>query len=178
MEANTDKEYNIDYSIILTYYSMEDLQERFGVWLSEAKRFLEKKGLTDHTRIDKRRLGFAVLDYFMDIIRMKEFHEIAHANLNKIYAYESYWFLRRQPIQIIKEIKDEDLYINEIFVVNNLVAKIRNKCCNEQILRKESMLEMAHLWLYNFKYRVFTAQSLEVSICVFFTANGNRSSQK
>ena len=113
------------------------------------------------------------------MIRMKEFHGIDHANLNKVYAYSSYWFLRRQPIQLVSNVeKDTDLYINELFIVNNLVAKMKWHCSHKDIIQKQTLLEMANLWFYNFKFRVFTAQSLEMAIGSFFTANGNRSTVK
>ncbi len=35
----------IDYELILKYYTMEEVKERFGVWYSDAIKFLEKKGL-------------------------------------------------------------------------------------------------------------------------------------
>lgn len=179
MDTKDNQDYTIDYNIILKYYSIEDLQERFGIWYSEAKKFIAKKGLSESAKIDTKRLGYAVCDYFIDMIRMKEFHGIEHANLNKIYAYSSYWFLRRQPIQLISSIEnDTDLYLNELFIVNNLIAKIKGHCTHREMIQKQSLLELANLWFYNFKFRVFTAQSLEVAICSFFVGNGNRSTTK
>ena len=179
METKENQSYEIEYDFILDYYSIEDLQERFGVWYSEAKKFIEKKGLSDCAQINSKRLGYAVCDYFVDMIRMKQFHGIDHANLSKVYAYSSYWFLRRQPIQLISNVeKDTDLYINELFIVNNLVAKMKWHCSHKDIIQKQTLLEMANLWFYNFKFRVFTAQSLEVAIFSFFAANGNRSTMK
>lgn len=179
MNTKENADYTIDYNIIMKYYSMDDLLERFGIWYSEAKKFIEKKGLTNYAMINTKRLGYAVCDYFVDIIRMKEFHGIEHANLNKIYAYSSYWFLRRQPIQLVSGIQnDTDLYLNELFIINNLIAKMKRHCTNLDLILKPSLLEMAKLWFYNFKFRVFTAQSLEMAICSFFVANGNRSTAK
>lgn len=179
MEKNDSQSCNIEYEKILEHYEIEDVQERFGVWYSDAKKFIEKKGLADFARINTRRLGYAVCDYFADMIRMKEFHGIGHANLNKIYAYSCYWFLRRQPIQLISNVeKNADLYINELFIVNNLLAKLKQHCSHNEIIQKTTLLEMANLWFYNFKFRIFTAQSLELAICSFFTANGNRSTVK
>ncbi len=175
MEQNDVRELKLEYAVILEHYSMEEVRERFGIWYSEAMQFIEKKGLSDRAVINTKRLGYAVCDYFIDIIRMKEFHGIEHANLNKIYAYSSYWFVRRQPIQLKEEVVDDELYINELFVVNNLIAKIRKHSKNVDIIDKQNLLELGRLWLYNFKYRVFTAQSLEMTICSFFVGNGNRS---
>ena len=179
MNTKENQRYEIEYAYILEHYTIEALQERFGVWYSEAQKFIQKKGLNEYATINSRRLGYAVCDYFADMIRMKEFHGIDHANLNKVYAYSSYWFLRRQPIQLVSNVeKDTDLYINELFIVNNLIAKLKGHCTHQEIIQKQALLEMAHLWFYNFKFRIFTAQSLEVAICSFFAENGNRSTMK
>ncbi|MBR1391670.1 MAG: hypothetical protein IJ567_09580 [Lachnospiraceae bacterium] len=175
MGQNEVQGLDIDYDIILKYYSIEEVKERFGIWYSDAKRFLDKKGLSDQAVINTSRLGYAICDYFVDMIRMKEFHGIEHANLNKVYAYSCYWFVRRQPIQLVGDVEDGDLYINELFAVNNLIAKLRRHSSNADIIHKQSLLDLGKLWLYNFKFRVFTAQSLETAICSFFVANGNRS---
>lgn len=178
MERKEEQELGIDYDIILKHYSIGEVKERFGIWYSDAKRFIDKKGLTDRAVINTKRLGYAICDYYIDIIRMKEFHGIEHANLNKIYAYSCYWFVRRQPIQLIGDVRNEDLYINELFAVNNLIAKLRRHSSNADIINKQSLLDLGRLWLYNFKFRVFTAQTLETMICSFFVANGNRSVSK
>lgn len=175
MEENEAQDFKIDYNIILKYYSIDEVKERFGIWYSDAKRFIDKKGLSGRVVINTKRLGYAICDYFTDIIRMKEFHGIEHANLNKVYAYSCYWFVRRQPIQLIGDIENDDLYINELFVVNNLIAKLRKHSSNLDVINKQSLLDLGRLWLYNFKFRVFTAQTLETAICSFFVANGNRS---
>lgn len=174
MEANEVQEYNIDYKIILENYKIEEVKERFGIWYSEAKRFIEKKGLSGQAKVNTKRLGYAVCDYFVDMIRMKEFHGIEHANLNKVYAYSCYWFVRRQPIQLLNNVENGDLYINELFAVNSLIAKLRHHADNIDIINRQSLLELGKLWLYNFKFRIFTAQTLETAICCFFVANGNR----
>lgn len=178
MEQNATQEMEIDYDIILKYYTIEEVKERFGIWYSDAKRFIDKKGLSGQAVINTKRLGYAICDYFIDIIRMKEFHGIDHANLNKVYAYSCYWFVRRQPIQLVGDVGNDDLYINELFAVNNLIAKLRRHSSNVEIINKQSLLELGKLLLYNFKFRIFTAQSLETTICSFFVANGNRGVSK
>ena len=47
MEENKTQDYQIDYDIILKYYSIEEVKERFGIWYSDAKHFIEKKGLSE-----------------------------------------------------------------------------------------------------------------------------------
>lgn len=178
MEENEAQNFDIDYDVILKYYSIEDVKERFGIWYSDAQRFIEKKGLSDQAVVNTKRLGYAICDYFIDMIRMKEFHGIKHANLSKVYAYSCYWFVRRQPIQLVGDVENDDLYINELFAVNNLIAKLRIHSSNRDIINKNSLLDLGRLWLYNFKFRIFTAQSLETAICSFFVANGNRSTSK
>ncbi|MCH5345203.1 MAG: hypothetical protein J1E64_14315 [Acetatifactor sp.] len=43
MGTKESQGYEIEYDFILDHYSIEDLQKRFGVWYSDAKKFIEKK---------------------------------------------------------------------------------------------------------------------------------------
>lgn len=159
-----------DYSEILKSYSEEEIRERFRTWYRETQYFIEKFGLSDIVRVDTKKLGYAVCDYFSDIIRTKNFHDIRHANLSKIYAYSSYWFLRERPFQLISCVQnDEYLYINEMYVVLNIWGKISKRCPDINGQANDEFVKLAKLWLYNFKYRTYTAQSIEMALSSFFT---------
>ena len=53
-----------------------------------------------------------ILDYFTDIARLKDYQDIERANVDKIYGYELFWFLRRHPIQLLEGVPD-NFDINE-----------------------------------------------------------------
>lgn len=157
--------YSMDYSKILEYYSVDDVVLRFQTWYRETQYFIQEFGLSNIVRVDTKKLGYAVCDYFSDIIRTKEFHDISHANLSKIYAYGSYWFLRERPLQLISPIKDDLLFINEVYIVLNLFGKISKRY---PLQADDEMVNFALLLLYNFKYRTYTAQTLELALSSFF----------
>lgn len=56
----------------------------------------------------------AIMDYFTDVYRLKEFHKIKNINMIKIVAYEVYWILKRKPIQIRgTEVNTKVVFANE-----------------------------------------------------------------
>lgn len=106
------------------------------------------------------------MSYFADIFRLKEFHELDRTNLPKVYAYEAYWILRMSPLQLINGVSDDLLWINEKFITTILISDIVASIDKENIdFEKYPVLkELAELMVYNFKYRVYTAQSLEMTL--------------
>ncbi len=73
-------------------------------------------------------LNQAVIDYFADIDRLKNFHKIDKINYLKVHAYSAYWLLRRKPIQIIQEDEDTELaFMNENFVASYLFQFLRGQ---------------------------------------------------
>ncbi|TGK82277.1 hypothetical protein EHQ24_13520 [Leptospira noumeaensis] len=118
----------------------------------------------------------AVIDYFADLHRLKEFHHIEKAQPQKVAAYTSYWIFRRKPIQIIKDLDDEILrkfpnikFINEMFayiLLMNLVFDAK------QPFVGRSIDLFRRLMLYNFKYRQINSQILELVIISLNTDPG------
>ena len=57
-----------------------------------------------------------ILDYFMDVMRLKEFHSIERIRTEKLFAYTISWIVRRKPIQFRDYSEEErDIFINERF---------------------------------------------------------------
>ena len=48
-------------------------------------------------RIHEMALTHAVMDYYSDIQRLKEYQKIERVNEIKIMAYETFWLLKRKP---------------------------------------------------------------------------------
>ena len=121
-------------------------------------------GLGDKVRIDTKVLGKAVIDYFEDIIRLEQYQGII-ANTAKVYAYSTYWLLQRNPIMIISDESDSDvLYINEKVCTAILISKMQK----EKDIYKASNEYFVNLLYYNFKYREYTAKTLELAIEGYF----------
>ena len=129
-----------------------------------------KLGLIDKAWVNDKLLQLAVLDYFVDIDRIKDFHPIDLTGLDKVYGYGMHWFLRRKPIQLSEDFYDgRYLYINEIVAANILIDRLTNKYRVKPQSREgnQKVVELANLLIYNFKYRVHTQQSLELAINAF-----------
>jgi hypothetical protein len=111
----------------------------------------------------------AVIDYFTDIARLKDFQDIERANVDKIYGYELYWFLRRHPVQLRENVPD-NFDINEKVAIGVFLPRIlaeagmlySKEIQNEKF--KERLKVFIDLLFYNLKYRTYTQQSLELMI--------------
>lgn len=91
------------------YSGYKDVVERFGegkiqkrfMDLSQIyKEFLVKENLTGTVKVNSFMLIHAIMDYFTDISRLKDFHNIDFTNTYKTKAYEISWLLRRKPLQV------------------------------------------------------------------------------
>ena len=133
---------------------------------------MDARGLGEVAFVDEDLLHHAVMDYFADIQRLKDFHGIELANKNKIVAYEAHWILRRKPIQIVKErSNDADVwYLNEAFLTTLIAQECLSPYESEPLGDSIGMMRdyLDHL-LYHLKYRNVDAQSLELVIDAFST---------
>lgn len=103
--------------------------------------FLKSQKLESEVRLDEVLLMHAVLDYFSDVSRLKKFHHIHHINETKVIAYETFWLLRRKPLQVVTQRQDDFLaFINEKFVFSRLAAfwleTAKTRCCGSRIKRR------------------------------------------
>ena len=145
------------------------IARRYRKILEMIHSFINVKGTTQSVIVDGKILKTAVYDYFVDIARVKNFHNIDKVNFEKIYGYTAFWLLRRKPIQVIKPFAGSE-FINELlvaaYIISNILAEKRldgNKCAKNATFNKFQLL-----LLYNLKYRPMTQQSLELMIEAFF----------
>ena len=108
-----------------------------------------------------------LLDYYADIFRLKEFHDIQYVRTEKIFAYTAAWIVKRTPQQFIHDTDEEkDIFVNERFAVFLLL----NECllCGEKRFvakeNKQKLDEYIDLLLYYLKYRECNPQVLELAI--------------
>lgn len=149
------------------FYNVDILVERFKHLLEVVNLFLVKLEIWDKVRIDTKSLKMAVLDYYVDIVRMRAFQDIEKPNVEKVYGYTMYWFLRRHPIHVITEFLGCES-INEKFVISYISSCILS---DENISYddcKNILSEFIKLLFYNLKYRLYTQQSMELMINAFF----------
>jgi hypothetical protein len=130
--------------------------------------FLQRYGFNGKAIINARALKRAIVDYFVDIVRVKEFNSIEKTEREKNYAYMAYWLLRRKPILITVPF-DGCEFLNEMFITGYLVslsASIK-KIANEDKARNPTFKKFQELLFYNLKYRPVSPQSLELMIEAF-----------
>jgi len=155
------------YQFLLKYFPENVILERFIVVWQEVRYVLRKTEHEKNFSIDTESFRMFILDYFTDIARIKDFHDIDFANTNKIYSYTLYWFVRRHPIQILNPtVRHFD--INERVGLAITLPKILTSLgVNPKKfdgVTAEQTSEFTMLFLYNLRYRQNTAQSLELMV--------------
>ncbi|MDR2517782.1 MAG: hypothetical protein LBD13_00020 [Spirochaetaceae bacterium] len=120
-EAGCDKDSH--YQFLLRYFPEHIIKSRYEALWKDTVKILESLGVGDKVRIDEESFNMFVIDYFTDIARLKDFQGIERANVNKIYGYELFWFLRRRPIQLIEPIAD-NFDLNEKVAISIFIPRI------------------------------------------------------
>lgn len=169
-----------DYVDLIHKIGVERFKSRFAQLQKQIEEFLIESGYIsssgeeNHAEYNNRILYHVLLDYYSDIQRLKEFHEIEHTKTDKNIAYLAYWILRRKPIQIDNFVsEDKDIYINERFVCYMIIYE-----CLQQKQKKTESLKLDEvsaekydkyidLLLYFLKYREYNAQMIELLIETF-----------
>jgi len=146
----------------------DDIVSRYLSVLRRLHDFISIKKIAQCVIIDYELLRIAIFQYFVDIAQLKDFQQMEKANEEKIYAYMTYWLLKRKPIQVTRQFP-QSKFINELFVTTFLITsilaekKLKSVQCDKTEFYKFQMLLFYHL-----KYRVITPQTLELMIEAFF----------
>ena len=112
-------------------------------------------------------LAFDVVrNYFIDLSRVKEFHNIEHAKGIKIAAYQTSWLLRIKPVQIIHiDPQNVQRYVllNEHFAFHTMVSQLYNRSTlnNNDLTAWNKFID--HL-IYHFHFRNTNPQSIELML--------------
>lgn len=143
-------------------------KERYTSMLTMMNAFIKEANLTDSVTVNELVLAYALVDYFEDIMRLKEFHNVEHVNNVKIVSYTSYWLLHAKPLQVT--VNDNRLvHINERFVLSYILTALENEQHGHIMQRENQGLKaFAEQMLYFLKYRGISAQSIEMTILAFF----------
>jgi len=153
------------YQYLLEKPGGKVIQQRYQHMEERAMAFLSEAKLTNTVQLNHGILNVVILDYFADIERLKAFEEIERANKNKISAYMAYWWLRRKPLQVIKDdVTNEHLvYVNEEFIAT-LLTKDFLATNTQKLLEIEQCNRFIDHILYHLKYRIYTPQTLELML--------------
>ncbi len=106
-----------------------------------------------------------VVNYFADFKRLKDFHELERGNRIKIAAYMAYWIVRERPIQLIADHYDnrKAVKINQLLAFSVIldVMFTQRDIFTPDLAQVNNFVD---LLLYTLRYRVFTAQSIELAL--------------
>ncbi len=121
-------------------------------------------------RIHEMALTHAVMDYYSDIQRLKEYQKIERVNEIKIKAYETFWLLKRKPIQLMKQLEDDKmLYVNEKFLLTRLTSFMLGEDMNIPLVedKKKAYTNYLDTLYYYLKFRRCDAQAIELMLLAF-----------
>lgn len=158
------------YEELVNKVGEEAIESRIKQIAFEMKEFLKSNELQDFVYIHEMLLTHAVMDYFSDIQRLKDYQKIEHINEVKIKAYETFWLLKRKPLQLTKQLEsDKWLYVNEKFLLVRLTNFMIQDNMNVPMVqeRKVAFTNYLDTLYYYLKFRKTDAQALELMLLAF-----------
>ena len=162
----------LSYSEIVSYFGDQKITDRYKFLYDKMTEYIRVRGLEGNMHVQENILQQVVMDYFVDIYRLKEFHKLDKANITKILAYESYWILRRKPIQISAGALDtKTIFANEGFVTTFLAHEFLMPQDGEPMTQEEEAQFLSYLrhLNYHLKYRNLDKQDMEAMLFSYET---------
>ena len=131
----------IKYDELITLVGHEVIESRIQQVSQEMLDFLTFNKLNEIAYLHEMALTHAIMDYFSDIQRLKDYHHIEHVNEIKIKAYETFWLLKRKPLQLKGQVEDDKfLYVNEKFLLTRLTSFMLGDDINKPIVGENSTM--------------------------------------
>lgn len=159
-----------DYKYLVEKFTKEKIKSRYD-WLNKSlELYIQKRNYQDKVVISQDILKHVIVDYFVDIDRLKEFQEIELVHTSKIYAYLCFWILRHKPIQLINKEGLGDLaFINEKFVCTFLRSYLFSEFEGTVLFdtKRNEVDNFVDTLLYYFQYRDYSAKTIELIILSF-----------
>ncbi|QWT52203.1 hypothetical protein [Eubacterium sp. MSJ-33] len=165
--------YNDSYNFIIDHFTENRIVSRYN-WVNDLIiDFIKTQRYEDKVCISEDVLNHVVIDYFVDIYRLKEFQDIEKVHESKIYAYLSYWIVRHKPIQIVNG-SAEVVFVNEEFVCELLRSYLFTDPTDVSILieKRPDVDNFLETLLYYFKYRDYSPKNIEMIILAFTAGRG------
>ena len=161
--------YYIEYAEVIEKFTSKRIEARYHRLLVAAQEFIQGMGFNDHVVCNETSLMLAVLNYYTDIMRLKDFHKIDHTNDLKIVAYETSWLLRRKPLQIKDSIDQKYAFCNEQFAFSQIMYQLNKNEAEKGIeaLGHEDLKFFSNMLFYHLKYRSYDPQTLELMLVSF-----------
>lgn len=163
--------FHLDYKYLIDEFGEEKIKKRYETMYSYLEDYIERHQLNEQVTISEGLLNQTIIDYFVDIYRLKQFHDIDKVNATKIHAYSAYWLLKRKPLQLIDTQTDSSglVFVNERFVCGYLVRFLTESDFNVSILdeKKQDYIDFMENLMYFCQYRLNTPQMLETMLSCF-----------
>lgn len=160
----------IKYDELVDVVGIDVIESRIQQISQEMLDFLKSNELEDVAYIHEMALTHAIMDYFSDIQRLKDYHHIEHVNEIKIKAYETFWLLKRKPLQLKQQIEDDRLlYVNEKFLLTRLSSFMLEDDINMPIVEEKGIAfkNFLNTLYYYMKFRPCDAQAIELMLLAF-----------
>lgn len=130
----------VKYDDLVSAVGEEVIESRIWQISREMLDFLRANDLEQIAYVHQMALAHAVMDYFSDIQRLKDYQKIEHINEIKIKAYETFWLLKRKPIQLKEQLEDDRLlYVNEKFLMTRLTSFMLGDEINRPIVGEKGV---------------------------------------
>ncbi len=159
-----------NYVYLVKKFGKEKISSRYD-WLNNLlTEYLKIKEYQGKVIVSQDILKHVIVDYFVDIDRLKEFQEIELVHASKIYAYISFWLLRHKVLQIVTpENAGDVVFVNEEFVSYFIRSYLFSETENVAILenKKKQVDDFIATMMYYFQYRDYSAKSIELMILAF-----------
>ena len=159
------------YQYLLDTFGEERITNRYATIYDYMMEFIKRHNYEENLAISKNALNQMIIDYFVDIDRLKQFHGIERISTTKIYSYTAFWLIKRKPLMIVKDnLEDYNLtFANERFVTGYLLRCLNNENISTLILdeKKSDYIDFVDNMMYFLQYRVITAQAIETILFAF-----------
>lgn len=163
------------YAYVIEKFGKDRIISRYE-WLYELmETFIRMRKLQEAVLISSDILNHVIVDYFVDIDRLKTFQNIEKTHETKIYAYLAYWLLRHKPMQVVKEDGVEPCaFVNEEFVCELVRSYLFSDPDNVPVLNNQRDIvdNFVATLLYYFKYRDYSAKNIEIMMLAFQAGRG------
>lgn len=160
----------VKYDQLIAVVGEEVIQKCIEQISQEMLEFLKEYRLEEVAYIHEMALIHAIMDYFSDVQRLKDYQKIDHVNEIKIKAYETFWPLKRKPLQLKKQLEDDRfLYVNEKFLLTRLTSFMLEDNINMPLIgnKQAAFKNFLDTLYYYLKFRKCDAQSMELMLLTF-----------
>jgi hypothetical protein len=163
------------YQYLIEKFPKEKISSRFDYVNNLLEDYIVQNGYENRLIVPQNIVEHIIIDYFVDIDRLKEFSDIKKTNEIKIYAYLAYWMLRHKPLQIVGDDGQDDLvFVNEEFVTDFLCSFLFSNPANVPYIEEQKKIidDFVKTLSYHLAYRNYSAQNIELMLLAFQAGRG------